>query len=114
MSEVVYKHFSQQLYRLPADRELQAQIHSIRKITTAAKHSRFDCDANEKHHADKYWAFALAEHAVDTGQSKRGKFFTQIREKYGIKDGSGDPEKKSRPMSQDEVLERMRRKLNGG
>ena len=111
MSEVVYKHFSQQLYRLPADRELQAQIHSIRKITTAAKHSRFDCDANDKHHADKYWAFALAEHAVDTNQSKRGKFFTQIREQYGI-DGNPEQEQgeKPRPMSQDEVLRRMRNK----
>ena len=77
-------HFSQQHYRLPTDRDLQAQIHSIRKITTAAKHSRFDTDANEKHHADKYWAFALAEHAVDTSQSKRGRFMSQIREQYGI------------------------------
>ena len=109
MSEAVYKHFSQQHYRLPADRDLQAQIHSIRKITTAAKHSRFDTDANEKHHADKYWAFALAEHAVDKGQSKRGKFFTEIRKKYGI-DGSPEQDEKPRPMSQDEVLRRMRNK----
>ena len=107
MSEVVYKHFSQQLYRLPADRDLQGQIHSIRKITTAAKHSRFDTGANEKHHADKYWAFALAEYAIDKSQSKRGRFMSQIREKYGI-DGNQDQENKPRPMSQSEVLGRMR------
>lgn len=45
---------------LPADRDLAYQIHSIRKMTTAAKNNVFDTERNEKHHADKFWAWALA------------------------------------------------------
>lgn len=45
---------------LPLDRELSYQIHSIRKKVTAAKNSVYDNDANEKHHADMFWAWALA------------------------------------------------------
>ncbi|HMN12575.1 MAG TPA: hypothetical protein PKD55_09655 [Bellilinea sp.] len=45
---------------LPADRDLAYQIHSIKKKITAAKNNVFDTDRNEKHHADKFWAWALA------------------------------------------------------
>ena len=45
---------------IPADRDLAYQIHSIKKKVTAAKNNVFDTDANEKHHADKFWAWALA------------------------------------------------------
>ena len=45
---------------IPLDRELAYQIHSIKKIVTAAKNNVFDTERNEKHHADKFWAWALA------------------------------------------------------
>jgi phage FluMu gp28-like protein len=45
---------------LPIDRDLAYQIHSIKKVITAAKNNRFDTERNEKHHADKFWAWALA------------------------------------------------------
>jgi phage FluMu gp28-like protein len=45
---------------LPMDRDVAYQIHSIKKTVTAAKHNVFDTDRNEKHHADKFWAWALA------------------------------------------------------
>jgi phage FluMu gp28-like protein len=45
---------------LPLDRDVSYQIHSIRKKVTAANNAVFDVDANEKHHADIYWAWALA------------------------------------------------------
>lgn len=45
---------------LPLDRDLAYQIHSIKKTKTAAKFNRFDTERNEKHHADKFWAWALA------------------------------------------------------
>lgn len=44
---------------IPIDRELSRQIHSIRKKITAAKNIVFDVTAND-HHADKFWALALA------------------------------------------------------
>jgi phage FluMu gp28-like protein len=45
---------------LPLDRELSYQIHSIRRKVTAAKNSVYDTTENEKHHADMFWAWALA------------------------------------------------------
>ncbi len=45
---------------IPLDRDLSYQIHSIKKKITASKNAQFDTQANEKHHADKYWGLALA------------------------------------------------------
>lgn len=45
---------------IPLDRDLSYQIHSIRRKVTAAKNSVYDTAENEKHHADMFWAWALA------------------------------------------------------
>lgn len=45
---------------LPAERDIAYQIHSIKKKITGSKNLVFDTDRNEKHHADKFWAWALA------------------------------------------------------
>jgi phage FluMu gp28-like protein len=50
---------------IPMDRDLAYQIHSIKKMVTAAKNVVFDTAANEKHHADKFWALALAVWAAN-------------------------------------------------
>lgn len=55
---------------IPAERDLAYQIHSIKKQVTAAKNNVFDTDANERHHADKFWAWALALWAAGAGRSK--------------------------------------------
>ena len=49
---------------IPLDRGLAYQIHSIKKTVTAAKNNVFDTEGNEKHHADKFWALALAYSAA--------------------------------------------------
>lgn len=49
---------------LPPDRDLAYQIHSIKKTVTAARNLIFDTARNEKHHADKFWAWALALNAA--------------------------------------------------
>lgn len=72
---------------LPADRDLQEQIHSIKKTTTAGKHARFDADRNAKHHADRFWSLALANYAVESGPSRtRGQFYAQWEQRR--KDGT--------------------------
>ena len=48
---------------LPPDRDIAYQIHSIKKTVTASKNNVFDTERNEKHHADKFWAWALANWA---------------------------------------------------
>lgn len=45
---------------IPLNRDFAYQVHSIRRKITAAKNSTYDTDANEKHHADMFWAWALA------------------------------------------------------
>lgn len=45
---------------IPCDRELAYQIHSVKKKVTPAKNVVYDTEANERHHADKMWALALA------------------------------------------------------
>lgn len=54
----------QQKAPIPVDRELAYQIHSIKKNITPSKNVVFDTDRNEKHHADKFWALALAHSAA--------------------------------------------------
>jgi len=57
--------FQQRKTRIPVDRDLAYQIHSIKKKVTAAKNNVFDTDRNEKHHADKFWMLALALNAAN-------------------------------------------------
>lgn len=47
-----------------ADRDLMAQIHSVRKTITQAGNIRLDTEHDDKHHADMFWALALARHAA--------------------------------------------------
>lgn len=49
---------------LPHDRDLAYQIHSIRRMVTGSNNLVFDTDKAEKHHADKFWAWALGLAAV--------------------------------------------------
>lgn len=51
---------------LPEDRDLAYQIHSIKRIVSASRNLVFDTARNEKHHADKFWAWALALAAAKT------------------------------------------------
>ena len=67
---------------LPPDKDLQQQIHSIKKIVTSGKHARFDCDSNEKHHGDAFWSLALANHAIANAPAKtRGAFYDQYQKR---------------------------------
>jgi phage FluMu gp28-like protein len=52
---------------LPPDRDLAYQIHSIKKYVTASKNNVFDAQRNSEHHADKFWAWALAIYAGSNG-----------------------------------------------
>jgi phage FluMu gp28-like protein len=54
---------------LPMDRDLAYQIHSIKKTRTDAKNNVYDTERNEKHHADKFWSWALALWAARGGPS---------------------------------------------
>lgn len=48
--------------RIPNDRDLINQIHSMKRKPTATG-IRFDVEKNDKHHGDKFWALALGLYA---------------------------------------------------
>jgi len=58
---------------IPRDRGLTGQVHSIKKTSTGAGYARFDTETNERHHADKCWALALAVHAAGGAVRRRRK-----------------------------------------
>jgi phage FluMu gp28-like protein len=58
---------------LPVNRELAYQIHSIKRMRTSSNNLVFDTETNEKHHADKFWAWVLALGAGHGPQSDRAK-----------------------------------------
>lgn len=63
--------FESEAVTIPRSRNLTAQIHSIKKTPTEAGYARFDTEKNERHHADKFWALALAVHAAGLGKDRR-------------------------------------------
>lgn len=53
-----------------ADRRLVGQIHSVKRITGLGGYVRYDTDKNAKHHADMFWALALAVFGVKPQQMR--------------------------------------------
>lgn len=49
--------------RLPVDRAVREDLHSVCKVITPAGNIRFDVARAETGHADRFWALALAVHA---------------------------------------------------
>jgi phage FluMu gp28-like protein len=45
---------------VPVERDLAYQIHSIKRLITPSRNIVFDVETSEKHHADRFWAWALA------------------------------------------------------
>ena len=63
--------FENEEVSIPRDRELISQVHSIKKTATDAGYSRYDTEKNEKHHADRFWALALAVHAAGIARGRK-------------------------------------------
>ncbi len=52
--------------RIPADRNIREDFHSVRKFVTAAGNIRFDGERTKDGHADRFWAAALGLNAAIT------------------------------------------------
>ena len=53
------------LLRVPPDPDVREDLHAVRKVVTAANNVRLDADRDDRGHADRFWALALATHAAD-------------------------------------------------
>lgn len=71
---------------LPVDRDIAYQIHSIKKLVTPSKNLVFDTERNEKHHADKFWAWALGLAAATGGAAKQVEVRRQGVNLYGSRE----------------------------
>lgn len=46
--------------RIPDDRAIREDLHSVKRLVTATGTARFDADRHDRSHADRFWALALA------------------------------------------------------
>lgn len=60
MANVAKMCMSEKIIELIPDRETIAHCHSVKQTVTTGGLTKYDTDKNEKHHADRFWAIALA------------------------------------------------------
>jgi phage FluMu gp28-like protein len=65
MANAFRRKFEDKQLRIPIDKNTRDDIHSVKKVTTSAGNIRFDAERSENSHADRFWAGALAVHAMD-------------------------------------------------
>lgn len=69
--------FQDKLIKIPADKDIREDLHSIKKVVTSSNNIRFDVAQSEvSGHADRFWALALAIHAA---KSNAGPVFVSSR-----------------------------------
>jgi len=66
----IRKRFEDRQIRIPIDRNLRDDLHSVKKVTTSAGNIRFDAERTNDGHADRFWSLALAVHAGGTAAAK--------------------------------------------
>lgn len=53
--------------RIPYKPEIRADLRAVTKVTTSAGNIRFTAERTQDGHADRFWALALANHAIGQG-----------------------------------------------
>jgi phage FluMu gp28-like protein len=64
-------------YLLPNSQAFHLQIHSIKQMPTLVGRFRYDAERTDKGHADSFWAWALASHAVSEDTEHEPNFYEQ-------------------------------------
>jgi phage FluMu gp28-like protein len=57
------RRFEDHQVRIPVDRRIREDLHSVKRVVTSAGNIRFDAERSADGHADRFWALALALHA---------------------------------------------------
>jgi phage FluMu gp28-like protein len=89
------------------DDKFRRQCHAIKRIPTTGGHFRYDSQRDDHGHADSFWAWALAYHAI-TPDGGRSGFYQQLKEKKAKAEKTDVP---TRAKSREQVLRKM---LRGG
>jgi phage FluMu gp28-like protein len=56
--------FEERTLRIPDNREVRADINSVKRFVTPAGNIRFDAEHTDRGHADRFWALALVVNAA--------------------------------------------------
>jgi phage FluMu gp28-like protein len=62
--------FEKRALRIPAEKNIRADLRAIKKTATSAGNLRFAADRGPGGHADRFWALALAVHAAHQSSSE--------------------------------------------
>jgi len=61
---MVKQAFEERTVRIPDNREVRADINSVKRFVTPAGNVRFDAEHTDRGHADRFWALALVVNAA--------------------------------------------------
>jgi phage FluMu gp28-like protein len=64
LAQTLRRRFEDHQIRIPVDRKVREDLHSVKRIVTSSGNIRFDAERSEDGHADRFWALALAAHAA--------------------------------------------------
>lgn len=75
-------------FLLENNKDFHNQIHSIKRTSNGGKYFRYDAQRNESGHADKFWAWALCNHAMEG--VKQGNFYSLRKAQNAVNLNSGN------------------------
>ncbi len=64
LAPMVKMAFEERTVRIPDNREVRADINSVKRFVTAAGNVRFDAEHTDRGHADRFWALAMVVNAA--------------------------------------------------
>jgi phage FluMu gp28-like protein len=82
LAGAVRKRFEDRTIRIPHDRKVRDDFHSVKRVITSAGNIRFDAERSGDGHADRFWAMALAVHATGPGVAEIDFESTGIKREY--------------------------------
>jgi phage FluMu gp28-like protein len=64
IAPMVKQAFEERTVRIPDNRDVRADINSVKRFVTPAGNVRFDAEHTDKGHADRFWALAMVINAA--------------------------------------------------
>src|SRR5580693_4883318 len=64
LAPMVKMAFEERTVRIPDNREVRADINSVKRFVTMAGNVRFDAEHTDRGHADRFWALAMVVSAA--------------------------------------------------
>ena len=69
LAPMVKQAFEERTVRIPDNREVRADINSVKRFVTPAGNVRFDAEHTDRGHADRFWALAQVINAASEPQA---------------------------------------------